>query len=128
MLWRTRCTWPRPLHSEHVTGCVPAPAPGPTAVVASQRGAHVDGDRRAEHRLGEFDVGDDFEVLAARWAGRAPASAAAERVAATAAEERVEQTAEAAFAEHVAEVGAARRRSDAGFAVPVVTCRGYRDR
>ena len=28
-LWRTRCTWPLPLQSLHVTGWVPAPAPVP---------------------------------------------------------------------------------------------------
>ena len=120
MLWRTRCTWPRPLHSEQVTGCVPCAGAGAAAVVASQRGAHVDRDRRAEHRLGEFDVGDDLEVLAARRAGRASPTSAAERVATPAAEERVEQIAEPASAEHVAEVRAAGRRSDAGLAEPVV--------
>ena len=117
-LWRTRWTWPLPLHSEHVTGCVPAPAPLPPH--SSQRcGSFSEtGTVGAEHGLLERDVDDDLEVLTARRPGRtAPAATAAERVLAT--EEGVEQVVQAAAAEHVLDARAA-GTADAGFAEAVV--------
>ena len=113
MLWRTRCTCPRPLHSLHVTGLVPSPAPLPL-----QR----DRDGGAEHGLLEGDVGDGLEILPPRRAGRAPLAATAEGAAptSTGAEERLEQVAEAAASEHVAHVLAARRTTDPLLAVAVV--------
>ena len=118
-LWRTRCTWPEPLQSAHVTGWVPAPAPLPPQSVAALRQPQRDRHGGAEHRLLERDVGDDLHVLAARRAGRAAApAAAAERV--LAAEEGVEQVVEAAAGEDVLERGPPPRAADAGLAEAVV--------
>ena len=92
-LWRTRCTWPTPAHSRQVIGSVPGLAPVAPHGSHGDRGAHVDGVPRAEHRLLEGEVGHHLEVGAARRPDRTPPPAAAEG--AVPAEEGVEDVVDA---------------------------------
>ena len=117
-LWRTRCTWPDPLQSAHVTGSVPAPAPDPPQSPQRCGSFSVTGIVAPKIACSNVEVGDDLHVLAARRTGRAAPTAAAERV--LAAEEGVEEVVEAAAGEDVVHARPAGGTGDPGLAEAVV--------